>query len=100
MNDKVILAAVILLLLIFRKSKKGVVIASPLVTAYKAPEGVYFAVQINDNWYQVSASNSEQTEVGAFTLKAQPTPNGNFSLSVEAMGDVSVYYANSNGEII
>jgi hypothetical protein len=85
----------------------------PLVTSYKTPDGeVFFAIQLNDNWYQVNASKSEEREVitckvvgqcKVYYLKSNPTPNGGFSLTVirgDGRDEETKYFADKDGVTI
>jgi hypothetical protein len=103
MNNKILVLIILILLFLFRKPKQqtGTTEVFPLVTSYRTPEGeVFFAFSINDIWRQVSATKSEQMEVGNFIIKSKPTPNGGYMLEIDLRGDVSTYYADKEGVTI
>jgi hypothetical protein len=104
MNKReVILIILILFFLYTRRTNKGDGTSEvmALVSSYKSPQGeVFFAFQINDTWYQVNASKSEEMEVGNFNIKSKPTATGGYMLRIELNGNVSEYFANKEGEQI
>jgi hypothetical protein len=114
MNNKILALIILILLFLLRKPKKNIAETEilPLVTSYKTPDGeVFFAIQLNDNWYQVNASKSEEREVitckvvgqcKVYYLKSKPTPDG-FSLIVirgDGRDEEVKYFADKDGIII